>query len=112
EQLIVFLIGFIVAYSLSKTIGYLLKRFFSEFAKKTETTLDDRLVKAIDLPLTLFLLIISIFVSAKITNLENIPIVTLLIKEGIIITLAISLYNIFNAFFYNRNYFYCCSISS
>ncbi|MCX8166626.1 MAG: mechanosensitive ion channel family protein [Candidatus Micrarchaeota archaeon] len=99
DQLFIFFLGFLIAYTLSKTIGYLLRRFMSEFAKRTETTLDDRIVKAIDLPLTFFLIIISIVVSAKLTNLENLPIISLIIKEGIIITLAITLYNLFNAFF-------------
>lgn len=97
-KLLPFLIAFGVAYALSKTIGYLLKKMATKIASKTHTILDDLIIKAIDMPLTFGLTILSVYVAAVMTGLNELPILLLAIKEGVLILVAITIYNLFNAF--------------
>ncbi len=98
STLIMFLAVLVCAYALSKTILFIIKRTAKAFASKTKTILDDLLIDAIDLPLTMGVVGASVYAAAFFSGLGGLPIVDLASKEFVILLGAFSTYKIMAAF--------------
>lgn len=98
SQLLPFVIALFVSLSLSKVLNYTIKKIARRFADKTKTILDDLIVDAMDLPLTIWLTGLGIYIAAYFSGLTALPIVELLVKEFVIVAMAITVFKLLNAF--------------
>jgi len=98
STLIFFLTVLVGAYIFSKTILFVIKKVAKGFASKTKTILDDLLLEAIDLPLTIGVVGASVYAAALFSGLHTLPIIDLAIKQFVIALGAFTLYKLLAAF--------------
>lgn len=89
-----FVLALIVALVAAKIINMLLKRVAKGMAGKTKTILDDLLLEAVGLPLTLALGALGVYAAALASGFESLPLFVLAVKEFVIVVAAFALYRV------------------
>ncbi|MEM4348689.1 MAG: mechanosensitive ion channel family protein [Candidatus Anstonellaceae archaeon] len=97
EVLLPFTVALIIALLFAKLIIASLKIFTRRISSKTKTILDDLLFESLDLPITLWVTGISIYIAAVLTSVSDFPLTNLFVREFVIAVGAYTVYKVLNA---------------
>ena len=96
-SLLPFLLALAVALVAAKIANAIVKRAAKSMAGRTKTRLDDFLLEALDLPLTIFFMGAGIYAAALLAGLSALPLFGFAAKEFVILAGAYAVYQAFSA---------------
>ncbi len=97
ESVLPFLLVLVVAVAVAKVANEIFKRIARMLVGKTETKLDDLLLEALDLPLTLFFTGAGIYIAAWLSGFASMALFDLAVREFVILVGAYAVYKAYTA---------------